>query len=74
MIREFSYWILGITFVVVALIPVGGLLFLEPEEEVNKVILPEDFKLLCEVKNKKVWRHHTQYLKNKNTGCVFGFF
>ena len=33
MIRKLSYWILGITFVLVACIPVMGLLFLEPEEE-----------------------------------------
>ena len=33
MIRKLSYWILGITFVLVACIPIMGLLFLEPEEE-----------------------------------------
>ena len=50
MIREFSYWILGITFVVVALIPVGGLLFLEPEEEVIPKG-PDRLQVICLAEN-----------------------
>tara|TARA_Y100000992_G_scaffold223930_1_gene155803 strand:+ start:311 stop:904 length:594 start_codon:yes stop_codon:yes gene_type:complete len=49
-IREFSYWILGITFVVVALIPVGGLLFLEPEEEVIPKG-PDRLQVICLAEN-----------------------
>ena len=50
MIREFSYWILGITFVVVALIPVGGLLFLAPEEEVIPKG-PDRLQVICLAEN-----------------------
>ena len=50
MIREFSYWILGTTFVVVALIPVGGLLFLEPEEEVIPKG-PDRLQVICLAEN-----------------------
>ena len=50
MIRKLSYWILGITFVVVALIPVGGLLFLEPEEEVIPKG-PDRLQVICLAEN-----------------------
>ena len=50
MIREFSYWILGITFVVGPLNPVGGLLFLEPEEEVIPKG-PDRLQVICLAEN-----------------------
>ena len=51
MIRKLSYWILGITFIVVALIPVGGLLFLEPEEEEVIPKGPDRLQVICLAEN-----------------------
>ena len=50
MIRKLRYWILGITCVGVALIPVGGLLFLEPEEEVIPKG-PDRLQVICLAEN-----------------------
>ncbi len=52
MIRKLSYWILGITFIVVALIPVMGLLFLEPEEEEEVIPKgPDTLQVICLAEN-----------------------
>ena len=51
MIRKLSYWILGITFVLVACIPIMGLLFLEPEEEEIIPDGPSVLEVICLAEN-----------------------